>query len=112
MDPKFGPAAKLDFSGSAWGEKRQSDEQNKTETTQWSLQSESGIGSLEGHKNRRADCPGIPGSPGAGDAVEGRGARPSARVVRDAARGGRSQPGVGGAVAREDRATERGGGLA
>lgn len=33
--PKFGPAAKLDFSGSGWGEKRQSHEQNKTETTQW-----------------------------------------------------------------------------
>lgn len=44
--------------------------------------------------------------------MEGSGAGSSAGALRDAARGGGGQPGVGGAVAREDRATERGGGLA
>jgi hypothetical protein len=47
--PKFGPGGKLDFSGSAWGEKRQSDEQDQTKTTPRGLQSESGTGSFDGH---------------------------------------------------------------
>lgn len=87
-------------------------EQNQTETIHRRLQSQGRTGSLDGRQNGRADCPGIPGASGAGDPMEGCDPRPPAGVVRVPAIGQRGQPGVGGPTAREDRPTDRGGGLA
>jgi hypothetical protein len=79
---KFGPVGKLDFSGSARGETKQSDEQNKTKTVYRSLQSESWPGSFDGHQNGRPNRPGVPGPPGASHAMEGDDPRSPSGVVR------------------------------